>query len=582
MVGKGSLEKRGDNTWRLVVSCGMRGDQQIKKTKTVAVRVACKQKTCRNCSRITRCQARREAEKLLAEFTLEIEKGHFIEPSKLTFKDFVDRWLKDYGDTNLAPKTLYRYKQILDTRILPAMGHLKIEQIKPTHLLEFYANLQEEGIREDGKPGGLSPRTILQHHRIISSILNDAVQWQVIGSNPTARVKPPKTTKRQALYYDEEQTAALLEAIEKESLKYKVIIILAVATGLRRGELMGLEWEDIDFNKKTLEVRQAGQYIPNLGIFTKEPKNETSKRTIAIPDSVIALLRQYKAHQAEEQLKAGDLWRGSGVLSNFAEIFNSVTPKEVSGLHVLKNLRKQIGITEKWKENLQAIADLTKNEELIQELRRFGAKAAVEIAALNTLTDEQLQEYISLWKEKSKDFKGGRLFVTWDGQPMHPDTISKWFPKFIRTHNIKEAFNAAVSTIKKKLTAQDLEDLEKLKAQYIKLNTMDLKAERKDKLTTVEDSINKIIGKEGLERIQQGRTLPPLPFHGLRHTSITMLIAQGIPLPNVSRRAGHAATSTTANIYAHALKSIDREAAEKLDQVLNGNNKEKEQNKKQA
>jgi len=64
------------------------------------------------------------------------------------------------------------------------MGHLKVEQIRPTHLLEFYANLQEDGIREDGKPGGLSEKTILQHHRIISSILNDALEWQVIPSNP--------------------------------------------------------------------------------------------------------------------------------------------------------------------------------------------------------------------------------------------------------------------------------------------------------------------------------------------------------------------------------------------------------------
>jgi|GEM_PF-1485757 len=129
MAGTGSLEKRGDNTWRLVVSCGMKGDKQIKKKKTVTVKVACEQKTCRNCTRTTRCQSRREAEKLLTEFVIEIEKGMYIDPTKLTFADFVERWLKDYDEVSLAPKTLFRYKQILNSRILPAMGHLKVEQL---------------------------------------------------------------------------------------------------------------------------------------------------------------------------------------------------------------------------------------------------------------------------------------------------------------------------------------------------------------------------------------------------------------------------------------------------------------------
>lgn len=523
----------------------------------------------------------REASKLLAKFVSEVEKGEYVEPSKLTFSVFVERWLRDYAELNLAPKTLYRYKQILDTRILPAMGHLKIEQIKPTHLLEFYANLQEDGIREDGKPGGLSAKTILQHHRIISSILNDAVQWQVTGSNPASRVKPPRVKTKQAAYYDEDQTLALMEALDSVELKYKTAVILAVATGLRRGELMGLEWADVDFNKGTLEVRQAGQYLPGKGIFTKEPKNETSKRIIAVSSSVIALLRKHKAHQAEERLEAGDLWRGSGVLSDFTEMFDAVTPKEISGAQLLKSLIKQKAVTEKWEENLQAIADQVNNEEFIQELRKFGEKAAPEIAALKTLTDEQLKEYILIYKEKNKNPRGGRVFTTWDGRPMHPDTLSSWFPKFIKTYNFREAFNAEISAMSIKLSEQDLAILEKLKEKYLKLNISSLKP-KKEKLAAVEDSIIKIIGQESFERIQQGRKLPPLPFHGLRHTSITMLIAQGIPLPNVSRRAGHAATSTTANIYAHALKSIDRDAADKLDQVLNRNNKEKEQNKKQA
>lgn len=112
--------ERIDNRWRLVVSCGMDANgKQIKKTKTVTA------------------TSRREAEKELAKLVAEIEKGLFVEPSRLTFADFVQRWLRDYAETNLAPKTLFRYKQLLNSRILPVMGHLKLDQIKPVHLMEF-------------------------------------------------------------------------------------------------------------------------------------------------------------------------------------------------------------------------------------------------------------------------------------------------------------------------------------------------------------------------------------------------------------------------------------------------------------
>jgi len=413
MAGKGTTQKRGSNSWRLTVNCGMDANgKQIRKTKTITVEHACEKKSCKNCSKIGRCRARKEAEKQLGLFAAEVEKGLYAEPSKLIFKNFAERWLRDYGEQNFAPKTFLRYKQILESRVYPAMGHLKIEKIRPTHLMEFYANLQEDGIRGDGRPGKLSEKTILYHHRVISSILNDAVQWQVIPFNPASRVKPPKVPKKQALCYDEGQVAALLMSLnqlEEKDLKYKVVVTLAITTGLRRGELAGLEWRDIDFNNATLEVRQASQYLPGKGTFTKEPKNETSKRVISVPASVMALLKQYKAHRAEERLKTGDLWQGSE-----------------------------------------------------------------------------------------------RLFTTWDGRPMHPDTISKWFSKFLKRHG-----------------------------------------------------------------------LPPLPFHGLRHTAATLLIGRGLPAKVISGRLGHSNISTTMDVYGHFLKSADREAADKLEELFTSNVKQK-------
>jgi integrase len=348
----------------------------------------------------------KQAEKLLAEFTTEIERGLVIDGKKITFKEFVERWLKDYAEIELAPKTLFRYKEILDTRILESLGHIKIDQLRPTHIIEFENMLREPGIRKDKKAGGLSEKTILQHHRIISSILNDAVQWQVIYSNPAARVKPPKVPKKQAVCYDEEQTGTLLNTLEKlppRDLKYRAMVELALTTGLRRGELGGLEWEkDINFDRCTLEVRQASQYLPGQGCFIKDPKNETSKRLIAVPGTTMALLKKWKAQQTEKRLKVGDLWAG-----------------------------------EDW------------------------------------------------------------VFTTWDGHRINPDRFTQWFSRFL-----------------------------------------------------------------------DEKKLPHIPLHSMRHTSATLLIAEGVDLREVSGRLGHADMSTTGNIYAHFLKSADRAAADKMENLI--------------
>ena len=290
----GSLEKRGQNSWRLIVSCGVdRHGKQIKQTRTVQT------------------SSRRQAEKLLAAFVTEVENGHFVTTSKLTLKDFVDRWLKEYGEKHLAPKTLARYKDILQKRILPAMGHLRIDKIRPIHLLEFYNNLSEPGLRLDGKEGALSPRTIQMHHRVLSAVLQDAVEWQIITDNPCTRVSSPKAKTPAIKILNEQQTAILIAGLDEVPLKWKVLCLLALSAGLRLGELMGLEWSHVDFAKQTLSVVQTSQYVSGIGIFTKGTKNTSSDRLIALPESVIELLRSFQEAQATERENLKNLWHDS-------------------------------------------------------------------------------------------------------------------------------------------------------------------------------------------------------------------------------------------------------------------------------
>jgi len=393
-----SIEQKDDAglKWLLVVSDGFNGKKRVKRKKIFS-------------------GTEKQALKAAVLFEDEVKNGKYCPASKdCKLSEFVDMWIKDYGEKNLAPKTLARYKEMLDSRILPTIGQLKLDKLKPMVINRLINDLADMP-RKDKKEGKLSAQTIRHHYRCLSAILQDAVDWDVIKENPCSRVTPPKVKKAKVKVYDEEETSAFLTALETAPLKHRTLIWLEIATGLREGEIMGLEWIDIDFNNNSLKVERASQYLPGKGVFTKDPKTEESQRTLALPKNVMDLLKQHKAKLAEKKLKLGDFKNGG------------------------------------------------------------------------------------LWKGSD------RLFVTWDGRPGHPTWPGKWLAKFL-----------------------------------------------KDK------------------------ELPHCSFHSLRHLNATMSIAAGVPLKNVSARLGHSDIGTTANIYAEALKSVDREAAEKMGKLLENKPEEKD------
>lgn len=194
----------------------------------------------------------------------------------------------------------------------------------------------------------------------------------------------------------------MIALLDKEPIQYRTIILLLINTGLRRGELCGLEWKDIDFKNAVLYVRRNTLYLPDRGIYDDTPKTASSQRAIKLPANCIPMLKEYRAWQAAERLKLGDQW----------------------------------------------------------------------------------QEH-------------DRLFTRWNGEPIHPDTLTNWFSDFVKRND-----------------------------------------------------------------------LPPVTIHSMRHTNATLLIAAGTNLRTVSARLGHAQTSTTANVYSHAIQSADAAAAETLDDIL--------------
>ena len=299
----GSIEKRGKNSYRLIVSEGydLHGKPLIHR-KTVH-------------------GTKKDAEVELAKFVTEVQNGLVIDGKSLKFSEFTEIWKRDYGSKELAPSTYKRYCRMLETRLLPYFGHFYINKIKPTDIMKFYDLLEKDTqlVRKKGNNGSktkkpLSGKTILEHHRLLRAMLHKAVYWQLIVTNPAERVQPPKARKPRRKSYDDEQTKILLENLEllpNEDTKYKIAIILTVFTGVRLGELMGLEWQDVDFKNGIISINRSSQYLADMGVFTKVPKTESSIREIAIPEFIISLLEEYKLWYEEQKSIYGELWTNS-------------------------------------------------------------------------------------------------------------------------------------------------------------------------------------------------------------------------------------------------------------------------------
>lgn len=450
-----SIAKRGKG-YSIRVSCGFDGDgKRIIKTMTYKPPADL---------------PAREVERLVNKTAIEFEErclnGQVID-SGIRFRDFAEKWFKEYAEKQLRATSLSRYKDLMK-RIMPVFGNMKLKAIRPYQLTEFYNSLAEEGVRCDSKYVGrdtvialikksgmtqpqfakaagvghsviestlhgrniasksaqkisdylgkpldslfkcvtegkrLASRTIQYYQVILSSMFSTAVDWEFLSENPCERAKPPRIIHKESRYLDENGAAAVMDALSHEPYRYAIAIYIMLYTGLRRGEVCGLEWSDIDFNKRIMSINRSSLYIPEKGTFTDCLKTYNSARVINMSDDLVDILNDYRAWQSEQAELLGDKWKG-----------------------------------------------------------------------------------------------GERIVTRLDGAPICPDTLSGWFYSFIRKND-----------------------------------------------------------------------LPQISIHSLRHTHATLLIACGVSLTTVSARLGHASTSTTSNIYIHAIQSANAAAAEAINVVL--------------
>lgn len=287
---KGHIRKRGKGSWSIVLDIG-RDTTGKRRQKWHSVK-----------------GTKRDAEQEMARLISEIYTGGYVEPSRLTVADYMRKWLQDAA-ARVAPKTLERYQGIMEGHVIPALGNVLLSKLKPLHIQSFYAKALADG-RKDGK-GGLSSQSVLHFHRVLHKALEQAVKWQLLVRNPADAVQPPRPQRQHMAALDENEISALLKSLDGNRLYLPVA--LAVATGLRRGELLALRWQDIDLESAQLTVaRSLEQTKGNLNF--KAPKTDRSRRRIALPQVIVRLLRAHKAKQAQWRLKLGPIYQDQNLV----------------------------------------------------------------------------------------------------------------------------------------------------------------------------------------------------------------------------------------------------------------------------
>jgi integrase len=282
--------------------------------------------------RYVSAKTKTEAEKALRQAMADADRGLNFEAENLTVAEYLDRWLDDAVRDTVRGTTFERYEQNVRLHIKPALGRLRLKKLTSAHV---------RGLHREKLDAGLSPRSVRYVHVTLHKALKQAESDGLVRRNVAGTVKPPQVRNEEIRPLDANQVKILFEAVEGDRLE--ALYVLAVTTGLRQGELLGLKWEDVDLEAGTLQVRRTLTTAKN-GPTLSAPKTRGSRRSVKLPQTASDALRSHLDRQLGEIDRAGNLWRENGL------IFASETGGPLSRQHVtarhFKPVLKRAGLPE--------------------------------------------------------------------------------------------------------------------------------------------------------------------------------------------------------------------------------------------
>lgn len=308
----------------------------------------------------TELQNKKELERLAYEFEKSVISGEYMDGETMTLHEYSIKWFKEYAKEQLSPGTYFYYQDMYNAYVKDEIGHYKLSGLKPLRIQELLNHLKNDDVRRDGKSGGLSSSTVKKIYAMLSKMYGCAVNWQIVNDNPCRKIQSPKAEKRQDIsYFTPEQALIFLNAIDEGyttkykshtrtddtgkkynvpeytethyvPLQFKVFFHIALYSGMRKGEILALTFDDVDFKKQSITINKSVAYV-NHELIIKETKTKTSNRDITVPHHVIELIKELKQEKAKKQFELGTYWTNTKHLftTNTGQLMNNTTPYQV-------------------------------------------------------------------------------------------------------------------------------------------------------------------------------------------------------------------------------------------------------------
>ena len=315
--------KDGTIAYMLVVEAGrdIRG-KRIQKTKTL--------------KGITKREARNE----LSKFEQEIREGTYLEKKDVSLKEFLEEWLETFIVPYNSPTTVAGYWQKCRTYIFAekwGIGQYPVQRLNLMIIQKFINTLS---MRPSKKGGTLSPKTVKSTYNILRACLDKAVEMDIIKKNPSSNISLPKMKKPEIKVFTSEEVQILLHALKQEKSDLQLPVNLALAMGLRRGEVLGLKFSDIDYEKKTIRIHNNRIQCCDYQVFEKEPKTRNSLRTLNVPDTLLKMIRKLEIICRKRQLQHGSNYNREGYVCYKPDTGNPWMPDNLTAKYrrFIKNL----------------------------------------------------------------------------------------------------------------------------------------------------------------------------------------------------------------------------------------------------
>ena len=299
-----NIISRSNGTYLIRVSCGLDSNgKQISRSKTFKP----------SKPNLPYTKLNRELEAFVAAFEQEVaEEGSMrnVRPDKITFADFCTQYL-EIKKNSLSPQTYNFYSKVIEEELMPMFARLKMKDLRTYHIQQFIQYLANDKKRLDGQDGKIAASTVKRYATVLRSIVGMAYKLEYIEEDigRSRRLEFPKEETKEVEVFTLEEVGYILKALESEPWHIRAVIEVALFTGCRRGEIVGLKWADIDFENQRISVKRSIYKLSDGKAREKEPKSKTSIRTISIPERLCKTLTEYRLQQNRHIAYLGDGWK---------------------------------------------------------------------------------------------------------------------------------------------------------------------------------------------------------------------------------------------------------------------------------